>query len=91
MARGFLQRKGVDFSEVFALVARLETVCLVIAIACAKRWLMFHHDVKSAFLHEHLEEEVYVDQPPGFINEDRRQQVYKLEKALYGLRQALRA
>ncbi|WVZ24094.1 hypothetical protein V8G54_002638 [Vigna mungo] len=91
VARGFLQKKGVDFDEVFAPVARLETIRLVVAIACAQRWSISQLDVKSAFLHGLLEEEVYVQQPPGFRERNNAGKVYKLHKALYGLRQAPRA
>ncbi|WVZ20588.1 hypothetical protein V8G54_007910, partial [Vigna mungo] len=91
VAKGFLQKKGVDFTEVYAPVARLETICLIIAVACAKNWFLSALDVKSAFLHGLLKEEVYIKQPPGFIKEGKEQQVYKLERALYGLRQAPRA
>jgi hypothetical protein len=60
VARGFLQREGLDYSEVFAPVARLETVRLVVALACNQGWSTFHLDVKSTFLNGPLEEEVYV-------------------------------
>ncbi|WVZ00998.1 hypothetical protein V8G54_027067 [Vigna mungo] len=82
VAKGFLQQQGIDFEEVHAPVARLETIRLV---------PLFALDVKSAFLHGPLEEEVYVQQPPGFCNKDDQHKVYRLNKALYGLRQALRA
>ncbi|WVZ17444.1 hypothetical protein V8G54_010426 [Vigna mungo] len=91
VAKGFLQREGIDFQEVYAPIARLETIRVVIAIACAKKWTLSALDVKSAFLHGHLEEEVYVKQPPGFSSEENKHKVYKLNKALYGLRQAPRA
>ena len=91
VARGFLQREGLDYSEVFAPVARLETVRLVVALACNQGWSTFHLDVKSAFLNGPLEEEVYVTQPPGFVIQKEASKVYKLHKALYGLKQAPRA
>lgn len=91
VARGFLQKRGVDFTEFYAPVARLEIIRLVVAITCAKKWLLFALDVKSAFLRGLLEEEVYVQQPLGFSKKDKKHQLYKLHKALYGLRQALRA
>lgn len=72
-------------------VARLETIHVVIAIACAKKWPLFALDVKSACLHGHLKEEVYVQQPLGFSTEENKHKVYRLNKALYGLRQAPRA
>lgn len=80
MARGFLQRQGIDFTEVFAPVARLETIRIVVAIACAKRWSLIQLDVKSTFLHGPLEEEVYVQQPSRFNIRNKEQQVYKFIK-----------
>jgi hypothetical protein len=87
MARGFLQRQGIDFTEVYAPVARMETIRLVVAITSSYGWTLFHMDVKSAFLNGPLQEEVYVLQPPGFEIEPNKNMVYKLEKALYGLKQ----
>lgn len=60
VARGFLQQQGIDFKEVYAPVARLETIRLVVVIACSNKWPLFALDVKSAFLHGPLEEEIYV-------------------------------
>ncbi|KAK2352556.1 putative mitochondrial protein [Trifolium repens] len=91
VARGFLQQQGIDYTEVYAPVARMETIRLVVAITSSFNWPLFHMDVKSAFLNGPLEEEVYVLQPPGFEVESDRDKVYKLEKALYGLKQAPRA
>uniref|UniRef100_A0A8I6Y7V3 Integrase catalytic domain-containing protein n=1 Tax=Hordeum vulgare subsp. vulgare TaxID=112509 RepID=A0A8I6Y7V3_HORVV len=91
VAKGYVQRAGVDFEEVFAPVARLESVRLILALAAHQGWRVHHMDVKSAFLNGDLEEVVYVSQPPGFIAEGREREVYKLHKALYGLRQAPRA
>ena len=81
----------MDFDEVFAPVARIETVRLLIALAAQKGWQVHHMDVKSAFLNGDLREEVYVQQPPGFIVKGSSDKVLKLKKALYGLRQAPRA
>lgn len=91
VARGFLQQEGIDYSEVYAPVARMETIRLVIAIASSKGWPLFQLDVKSAFLNGPLDEEVYVLQPPGFEVPDAPDKVYRLRKALYGLKQAPRA
>ena len=68
VAKGYAQRHGVDYEEVFAAVARLETVRLVLALAAQGKWEVHHMDVKSAFLNGDLQEEVYVTQPPGFVN-----------------------
>lgn len=94
MARGFLQKTGTDFEDVFAPVApvaRIETIRAMVAIASSKTWKMHQLDVKSAFLNGPLDEEVYVGQPPGFEVKWREFIVYKLRKALYGLKQAPRA
>jgi hypothetical protein len=91
VAQGFKQQEGVDFEETFAPVARLESIRLLLAYASIKGFTLFQMDVKSAFLNGFLEEEVYVEQPPGFKDPTNPDHVYKLTKALYGLKQAPRA
>ncbi|GJY40225.1 ribonuclease H-like domain, reverse transcriptase, RNA-dependent DNA polymerase [Tanacetum coccineum] len=91
VAKGYIQEHGIDFEEVFAPVARMETIRLLLAIAANNKWEVHHLDVKSAFLHGDLKEEVYVTQPEGFITRQDQGKVYRLIKALYGLRQAPRA
>lgn len=91
VAKGYVQESGIDFDEVFAPVARLETIRLLIALAASHGWEIHHLDVKTAFLHGELKEDVYVDQPEGFEVRGEEQKVYKLSKALYGLKQAPRA
>ncbi|KAD4586182.1 hypothetical protein E3N88_23783 [Mikania micrantha] len=91
VAKGYVQQYGIDFEEVFAPVARMETIRLLLAIAAQRNWWVHHLDVKSAFLHGELKELVYVTQPEGFVKRGAEQKVYKLSKALYGLKQAPRA
>lgn len=91
VAKGYSQREGIDFEEVFAPVARMETVRMMLAIGAQRRWPIYQLDVKSAFLNGELVEEVYVSQPEGFITKGKEKMVLKLRKALYGLRQAPRA
>lgn len=91
VAKGYVQRHGIDFDEVFAPVARIETVRVIIALAASNGWEIHHLDVKTAFLHGDLNEEVYVTQPEGFKVKGNEDKVYRLHKALYGLRQAPRA
>uniref|UniRef100_A0A8R7U4Q1 Reverse transcriptase Ty1/copia-type domain-containing protein n=1 Tax=Triticum urartu TaxID=4572 RepID=A0A8R7U4Q1_TRIUA len=91
VVKGYAQRQGVDFDEVFAPVARMETVRVLIALAAHAGWPVHHMDVKSAFLNGDLAKEVFVHQPEGFINDDNPHGVLRLSKALYGLRQAPRA
>jgi len=91
VAKGYSQEEGVDFDETFAPVARLEAIRIFLAFAAHHEFKVYQMDVKSAFLNGELEEVVYVYQPPGFINEEKPHWVYRLNKALYGLRQAPRA
>jgi len=91
VAKGYVQKYGVDFQEVFAPVARIEAICLLVNLAASNGWEIHHLDVKTAFLHGELKETVYVTQPEGFKEKGHEDKVYKLNKALYGLRQAPRA
>lgn len=81
-AMGFVHKSGLDYIEVCAPVARLETVRLVVVVACNRNWSLDHLDVKSAFLNGPLEDEVYVVQPPFFVIKGKEKMVYKLNKAL---------
>jgi len=76
---------------VFAPVAKLETIRLIVALASWKNWSLWQLDVKSAFLNGTLDEEVFITQPPGFVSKGNEHKVLRLRKALYGLRQAPRA
>nr|GFA34391.1 retrovirus-related Pol polyprotein from transposon TNT 1-94 [Tanacetum cinerariifolium] len=91
VVRGYRQEEGIDFEESFALVARMEAIKIFLAYAAHKSFIVFQMDVKTAFLHGSLKEDVYVCQPKGFIDADHPSYVYKLKKALYGLKQAPRA
>ena len=84
VAQGYTQVEGVDFDETFAPVARLESIRLLLGVACILKFKLFQMDVKSAFLNGYLNEEVYVEQPKGFTDPNLSQHVYRLKKALYG-------
>ena len=88
VAKGYTQQHGIDYAEVFALVACMEIVYLVVALATQRKWIIYQLDVKSAFLHGELNEEVFDEQPYGYVKKGYEQKVYKLKKTLYGLKQA---
>ena len=79
-----------DNAKMFALVARLDTIRVVLSLAAQKNWMVYQLDVKSAFWHAELNEEVFVTQPPGYEQQGHEKKVYMLKKALYGFKQALR-
>nr|GFD55030.1 Gag-Pol polyprotein [Tanacetum cinerariifolium] len=91
VAKGYTQKEGVDFEESFAPVARLEVIRLFIAYVAHKSFTVYQMDVKTAFLYGPLKEEVYVNQPDGFVYPYHPDKVYRLKKALYGLKQTPRA
>jgi hypothetical protein len=91
VAKGYKQKYDINYKEVFAPVARLDTVRLLIALASHHNWKTYQLTVKSVFLNGILEEEVYVQQLEGFIMEGEESKVYRLKKALYGLKQVPRA
>ncbi|GKB82819.1 putative ribonuclease H-like domain-containing protein [Tanacetum coccineum] len=91
VAQGFRQEEGIDYDEVFAPVARIEAIRLFLAFASFIGFPIYQMDVKSAFLYGTIGEEVYVHQPPGFVDPAHPNKVYKVIKVLYGLHQAPRA
>ena len=91
VTQGYIQVEGINFDETFAPVARLESIRILLAIASHLNFKLYQMDVKSAFLNGMLQEEVYVEQPKGFVDPHRPDDVYKLKRALYGLKQAPRA
>ncbi|XP_074352341.1 uncharacterized protein LOC141691504 [Apium graveolens] len=88
VAKGYVQRCGIDYEEVLTPVTSLETVRLLIALAVKNEWEIHHLDVKTTFLNGELQEEVYVNKPKSYVIEGHDKKVYRLFKALYGLRQA---
>nr|GEX98196.1 retrovirus-related Pol polyprotein from transposon TNT 1-94 [Tanacetum cinerariifolium] len=86
VAKGYRQEEGIDFEESFAPAARIEAIRIFIANIASKNMTIYQMDVKAAFLNGELKEEVYVSQPKGFVDPDHLTHVYRLKKALYGLK-----
>nr|KYP37079.1 Retrovirus-related Pol polyprotein from transposon TNT 1-94 [Cajanus cajan] len=91
VAKGYTQTYGIDYEETFAPVAKMNTVRVVLTLAAHFGWDLHRLDVKNVFLHGNLEEEVYMETPPGFEVQNERNKVCLLKKALYGLKQSPRA
>jgi hypothetical protein len=87
VAKGFKQRYGVDYKDIFNLVVKSTTICIMLSIAVSKGLNLRQLDVQNAFLHGHLDEDVYMRQPPGYKHKSMPNYVCKLDKALYRLKQ----
>jgi hypothetical protein len=86
VAQGYTQIEGLDFEEIYASVARLKTIRILLVYACAYNIKLYQMDVKSALLNDYINEEVYIEQPPDFEDNKKPNHLYKLKKALYGLK-----
>ena len=90
VARGFTQKPGIDYDETFSPVVRFESIRTVIAVAAQNGLTLHQMDVKTAFLNGELEEDIYMQQPEGFVERGKENLVCKLKRSLYGLKQAAR-
>lgn len=91
MLKGFHQQLGLDYTKTFNSVVKPVTICLLLSLIVSCKWHLHQLDVQNAFLHRDLEEVVYIQQPPGFVNLDLPNHVCKLKKSIYGLKQAPKA
>jgi len=91
LLKGYSQKEGIDYTETFAPIARLEAIRLLLSHAVNHGIILYQTDVKSAFLNGVISEEVFVKKPPGFEDLKHPDHVFKLKKSRYGLKQAPRA
>ena len=84
MENFFSQVQGLDYHETFAPFAKMDSIRLVLVISASKHWEVHHMDVKSAFLHGYIHEEIYMNQPEGYISDPSL--LCKLKKSLYRLK-----
>ena len=90
VVKGFGQKKGIDFGEIFSPIIKMSSIRIVLDLATSLDLKVEHLNVKTAFLHDDLEETIYMEQPEGFVKRGEENKVCRLKKAIYGLKQASR-
>jgi len=90
VAKGYAQTYGINYVETYCSLAKMTTIRAIIAMAVTKGWSLHQMDVKNVFLHGDLQEEMYMEQPPGYVDQTHLNLVCRLKKVLYGLKQAPR-
>jgi hypothetical protein len=88
VAKGYSEVEGLDFEETFASIARIDLIHILLTYATQHDFKLYQMDVKNTFLNGSIKEEVYVEQPPSFEDQEYPNHVYKLHKSLHGLKQA---
>ena len=86
VAKGFRQREGISYFDTYAPIARITSICVLIALASIYKLVVHQMDVKTTILNGNLDKEVYIDQPKGFVLLGNERKVCKLVKSLYGLK-----
>jgi hypothetical protein len=90
VAKGYAQTYGIHYEETYSPIVKMTTIRAIIVMAITKGWSLHQMDVNNVFLHGHLQEEVYMEQPPGYVDQTHPNLVYMLKKVLYGLKLAPR-
>ncbi|KAA0034969.1 gag/pol protein [Cucumis melo var. makuwa] len=91
VAKGYTQREEVDYEETFSPIAMLKSIKILLSIVTFYDYEIWQIDVKTAFLNDNLEESIFMSQPEGFITQGQEQKVCKLNRSIYGLKQASRS
>jgi hypothetical protein len=91
VAKGYAQTYGIDYEKTYSPIAKMITIRTIIIMATTKGWSLHQMDVKNVFFHGDLQEEVYMEQPPGYVDQTHPNLVCRLKKVLYDLKQAPRA
>jgi len=91
VVKGCTQIKGIDYEDIFSLVVRFASIRMLLALVAYLNLEMFQMDVKTAFLNGNLEEEIYLDQPIGFVLKGQEDKVCRLKRSIYGLKQSYRS
>ena len=91
VAKGYTQQYGLDYYDTFSPMTKMASVCLLLSMASMRSWPLFQLDIKNVFLHGDLTEEVYMEQPPGFVAQGEFSLACKLRCSLYGLKQSPQA
>ena len=88
IGKEYTQKEGVDYEETFSPIAMLKSIKILLSIAASHNYEIWQMDVKTTFLNGNLDEEIYISQPKGFIEKGQEQNVCRLLKSIYGLKQA---
>ena len=90
MTKGYTQTYGIDYFEMFSPVAQMNSIRIIFSVVVNLSWPLCQLDLKNAFLYGELEEEVYMEQPPGYVAQGENK-ICRLKKAMHGLKQSPRA
>ena len=90
VVKGYTQREGIDYNEIFSPVVKHSSIRILLTLVAQYELELDHLDVKTAFLYDNFDEEIFMSQPTGFKPARKENIIYKLKKSLYGLKQAFR-